>query len=71
VRPSGENAANFSTSSRHRYRAISTDNLPELYARARHDAEGALRDHGEQDAADALPVTCPYTLDQITGDWLP
>ena len=31
----------------------------------------ALRDHGEQDAAEALPVTCPYTLDQITGDWLP
>jgi hypothetical protein len=46
-------------------------NLPELYARARHDAEGSLRDHGEQDAADALPATCPYTLDQITGDWLP
>jgi hypothetical protein len=22
-------------------------------------------------AADALPVTCPYSLDQITGDWLP
>ena len=48
-----------------------TDHLPELYARARHDAEGSLRDHGEQDAAEALPVTCPYTLDQITGDWLP
>jgi hypothetical protein len=48
-----------------------TDHLPELYARARHDAEGTLRDHGEQDAAEALPVTCPYALDQITGDWLP
>jgi Domain of unknown function DUF29 len=47
------------------------DNLPDLYARARHDAEGSLRDHGEQDAADALPKACPYTLDQITGDWLP
>jgi hypothetical protein len=47
------------------------DTLPDLYARARHDAEGSLRDHGEQDAADALPATCPYTLDQITGDWLP
>ena len=47
------------------------DNLSDLYARARHDAEGSLRDHGEQDAADALPATCPYTLDQITGDWLP
>ena len=47
------------------------DNLSDLYARARHDAEGSMRDHGEQDAADALPATCPYTLDQITGDWLP
>ena len=47
------------------------DNLPDLYARARHDAEGSLRDHGEHDAADALPTTCPYALDQITGDWLP
>ena len=33
--------------------------------------EGALRDHGEDPAADALPRTCPYTLDQISGDWLP
>jgi Domain of unknown function DUF29 len=47
------------------------DNLAELYARARHDAEGSLRDYGEDAAADALPDTCPYTLDQITGDWLP
>jgi Domain of unknown function DUF29 len=47
------------------------DRLADLYARARHDAEGSLRDHGEDDAADALPAGCPYTLDQITGDWLP
>lgn len=45
--------------------------LAELYADARGLAEGALRDHGEHAAADALPATCPYTLDQITGDWLP
>jgi hypothetical protein len=37
----------------------------------RHLAEGSLRDHGEQNAADALPAACPYTRDQITGDWLP
>ena len=43
----------------------------ELYARARRRAEDALRDHGEHGAADALPETCPYSLDQITGDWLP
>lgn len=48
-----------------------SERLPDLYARARNDAEGALRDHGEDDAADALPKACPYTLDQITGDWLP
>jgi hypothetical protein len=47
------------------------DDLSELYARARHDAEGSLRDYGEDAAADALPEACPYALDQITGDWLP
>jgi hypothetical protein len=45
--------------------------LPELYVRARDDAAAGMRDHGEQTAADALPTTCPYTLDQITGDWWP
>jgi hypothetical protein len=47
------------------------DELGELYSQARQRAEGSLRDHGEQAAADALPETCPYTADQITGDWLP
>jgi hypothetical protein len=45
--------------------------LDELYADARALADGALRDHGETAAADALPASCPYTLDRITGDWLP
>ena len=45
--------------------------LTELYADARTLAEGTLRDHGEAAAADALPATCPYSLDQITSDWLP
>jgi hypothetical protein len=45
--------------------------LSDLYLRARHDADGSLRDHGEHAAADALPPACPYTLDQITGDWWP
>ncbi len=45
--------------------------LAELYADARALAEGALRDHGEAAAADALPAACPYAFDQITGDWLP
>jgi Domain of unknown function DUF29 len=47
------------------------DELPELYARARQRTEASLRDHGEHAAADALPQSCPYTADQITGDWLP
>jgi hypothetical protein len=47
------------------------DELPRVYAIARHNAEGALRDHGEPAAADALPTLCPYTLDQLTADWWP
>jgi hypothetical protein len=45
--------------------------LPELYADANDLAAGALADHGEAEAAQALPATCPYDLDQITGTWLP
>ena len=45
--------------------------LAELYGDARGLADGTLRDHGEHTAADALPETCPYSLDQITSDWLP
>ena len=45
--------------------------LPRTYDQARRNTAAALREHGEAAAADALPATCPYTLDQITGDWLP
>jgi hypothetical protein len=45
--------------------------LPKQYARARAAAARSLRRYGESAAADALPETCPYTLDQIAGDWLP
>jgi hypothetical protein len=45
--------------------------LVRSYAKARRDAAAALRDYGEHTAADALPKACPYTLDQITSDWLP
>ena len=45
--------------------------LAELYGAARGLAEGALRDHQEDAAADALPAGCPYNLDQIAADWLP
>jgi Domain of unknown function DUF29 len=45
--------------------------LARFYETARMEAAAALRAHGEPAAADALPATLPYTLDQITGDWLP
>jgi hypothetical protein len=45
--------------------------LPELYAQAQRRTATSLRKHGETTAADALPEICPYTFDQITGDWLP
>ena len=54
-----------------RLRQILADELPGLFVMARDDAAAALRDHGEHAAADALPATCPYALDQIAGDWLP
>jgi Domain of unknown function DUF29 len=47
------------------------NDLARLYEDARGLAEGALRDHGEHAAAEALPETCPYSFDQITGDSLP
>ena len=50
---------------------ILADRLPELDARARDDAAAGMRDHGEHAAADALPAGCPYSLDQITGEWWP
>jgi hypothetical protein len=47
------------------------DELERFYAMARADTRAAMLDHGENAAADALPATCPYSLDQITGDWWP
>ncbi len=52
-------------------RARMESELPKQYERARAVADRALRRHGEQAAADALPGACPYTLDQIVGEWLP
>ena len=54
-----------------RLRQILAAELPALYAEVRDDTAALLRDHGEQTAADALPATCPYGLDQIIGDWWP
>jgi Domain of unknown function DUF29 len=50
---------------------ILRDELPRVYRVARRDAERLPRRHGEKTAADALPETCPYTVEQITGDWWP
>jgi hypothetical protein len=54
-----------------RIERILGDELPRFYIMARDDAAAGMRDHGEHAAADALPATCPYSLDQITGDWWP
>ena len=45
--------------------------LAGLYAQARKRTDRSLRRYGEQAAADALPADCPYSFEQITGDWLP
>ena len=47
-------------------------NLAKLYERARRNAVLALEDHGEPAAAAALPVECPYRLDDMLNEeWLP
>ena len=44
--------------------------LAKLYRDARRQAELALRGYGEDQAAGALPKTCPYSLDDICReDW--
>jgi Domain of unknown function DUF29 len=54
-----------------RLRQIFAAELPTLYAEIREDTAALLRDHGEDASADALPPTCPYSVEQITGDWWP
>jgi hypothetical protein len=54
-----------------RIEQIFSNELPRFYAMARDDAAAGMRDHSEHAAADALPMICPYSLDQITGDWWP
>jgi Domain of unknown function DUF29 len=46
--------------------------LVKLFGRAKRDAASGLKRHGEKDAADALPTTCPYSFEQIVSqDWYP
>ena len=54
-----------------RLRQILEDELPRVYALARRTADRRLRVHGENAAADDLPAACPYSVDQILGDWWP
>jgi hypothetical protein len=46
--------------------------LPRLYRRARKLAALGLREYGEHKAAERLPATCPYTMDDVLReDWYP
>jgi hypothetical protein len=46
--------------------------LSDRYRRARRKAELTLLDHGEVDAAAALPAACPYAFDDLLADeWWP
>jgi hypothetical protein len=46
--------------------------LAKLFARGKREAAFGLRQHGEHKAANALPVDCPYSFEQILEqDWYP
>lgn len=45
--------------------------LPTLYDQSRRSLAAQLERFGEPDTAARLPFTCPYTLEQIIGDWWP
>jgi hypothetical protein len=45
--------------------------LPRIYQRARGDVQKRLELYGEFDASAPLPAHCPYTLDQVLGDFWP
>jgi len=48
------------------------ERLAGLYTMARKQAALELREHREPEAAAALPVECPYTIEQILAeDWYP
>jgi hypothetical protein len=45
--------------------------LPKLYEDARRELGRKMAIHDEAEAAARLPATCPYTLEQVLGDWWP
>ena len=44
---------------------------PQLYAEARRNLARKLERYGEADVTARLPERCPWTLDQILGDFWP
>ena len=42
-----------------------------IYGRAHRTVGRKMRRYGEDAAAAGLPETCPYTIEQILGDWEP
>jgi hypothetical protein len=48
------------------------DDIATAFERGKREAAKGLRRHGQREAAQALPTTCPYSLDQIVShDWYP
>lgn len=45
--------------------------LPRLYDEARRDLLRRLELYGEADTLGVLPENCPWTLEQVLGDWWP
>jgi hypothetical protein len=45
--------------------------LPELYEAVRRIVARKMHRHGEVQAAASLPTECPYSVEQVLGDWLP
>jgi hypothetical protein len=45
--------------------------LDEAFARACRRVRRKMERYGETEAAATLPARCPYTLEQVLGDWLP
>jgi hypothetical protein len=48
-----------------------TRDFEEAFARARRRVHRKMERYGEMRAAAALPAECPYSLEQVLGDWLP
>lgn len=45
--------------------------LPRLYRQAYEDLPKKLAPYGEAHIADRFPERCPYTVEQVLGDWWP